>query len=101
MICFRYPDALPMYGLYDAGCGKSELSGPCDGPTTAPRQWRCYSHLAVVSDAKSNYSHSWSNDTKHPNAYCSESGPALAKLSVNAFEHKFFVDSLRRPISTT
>ena len=75
-----YSDTLPMYGLFDVGCAKPELSGPCVGPDTAPAAWRCYSHLSVVDDPTSNSSHRWSNDTAHPNAMCSQSGAALSKL---------------------
>eukprot|EP00038_Savillea_parva_P014906 m.12358 g.12358 ORF g.12358 m.12358 type:complete len:569 (-) comp2940_c1_seq1:138-1844(-) len=76
-----YPDAQPFVGRYDTGCTEEPKKpwphGYPEGPCVAggaPKQWRCYSHLALGTNG------SWSNASPHPNAYCSEDGPALEAI---------------------
>ena len=49
--------------------------GPCSSATDHT-SWKCYSALALTPDKSA-----WSNKAKHPNAYCSGPGAALAAIA--------------------
>ena len=49
--------------------------GPCSS-ATSHTSWKCYSALALTPDKSA-----WSNKAKHPNAYCSGPGAALAAIA--------------------
>lgn len=78
-----YPGYLPLVARDSYGCAGEPPKpwphglpeGPCAGGTSHT-SWKCYSALALTPDKTA-----WSNKAKHPNAYCSGPGSALAAIA--------------------